>query len=178
MSYLRGLVYLDNIVVIDGHAVKAVMVPAAGSPVLNWTPKRRHESGSMVEKTGRPGYLQIADELRQQVSEGRLGPGDALPSTAQLREQYDVSAGVVKAAISVLRTEGLVIGQQGKGVFVRDQPSGYATVPPELTGEDEMMDLTEQLGAVLDAVRDLGERVARLEESVFAEPPKADPSDK
>ncbi|GAA2441072.1 hypothetical protein GCM10010191_66470 [Actinomadura vinacea] len=123
----------------------------------------------MVKRTGRPGYLQIADDLRAQVAEGRLNPGDALPSTAQLREQYDVSAGVVKAAISVLRTEGLVVGQQGKGVFIQDRSSAE----PRQTPPVEDGALMEQLAEVLGAVRDLGERVARLEESVFAEPSKA-----
>nr|BFE32390.1 hypothetical protein GCM10010200_046410 [Actinomadura rugatobispora]BFE32631.1 hypothetical protein GCM10010200_048820 [Actinomadura rugatobispora] len=122
----------------------------------------------MVKRTGRPGYLQIADDLRAQVADGRLNPGDALPSTAQLREQYDVSAGVVKAAISVLRTEGLVVGQQGKGVFIQDRDSVESPAPPAEDGA-----LMEQLAEVLGAVRDLGERVARLEESVFAEPPQA-----
>lgn len=76
----------------------------------------------MVEKTGQPAYLQIVDELRGQIRTGSLTPGTALPSIAQLGERFDVSASVVKAAISVLRTEGLVIGQQGKGVFVRQPP--------------------------------------------------------
>ncbi|TNY38086.1 winged helix-turn-helix domain-containing protein [Thermomonospora catenispora] len=118
----------------------------------------------MVKNTGRPGYLQIADDLRQQVADGRLAPGDALPSIAQLREHYGVSAGVVKAAISVLRTEGLVVGQQGKGVFVRDQAA--VETPATSPGEDSA--LMKQLAEVLTAVRDLGERVARLEQSVFA----------
>lgn len=127
----------------------------------------------MVKRTGRPGYLQIADDLRQQISDGRLSPGQSLPSTARLRERYDVSAGVVKAAISVLRTEGLVIGQQGKGVFVRDQidakPTSVAAAP---TAEAEVT--TKQLTEVLAAVRDLGERVARIERAVFSERSQAD----
>jgi GntR family transcriptional regulator len=122
----------------------------------------------MVKNTGRPGYLQIADDLRQQVNDGRLAPGDSLPSIAQLGDQYEVSSGVVKAAISVLRTEGLVIGQQGKGVFVRDQGGPQVSAPVA-----ENSALTKQLAEVLAAVRDLGERVAHLEESVFAEPAKA-----
>lgn len=77
----------------------------------------------MVEKSGRPAYLQIVDELRGQIRAGSLPPGTALPSIAQLCERFDVSASVVKAAISVLRTEGVVIGQQGKGVFVRETPA-------------------------------------------------------
>lgn len=131
----------------------------------------------MVERTGRPGYLQIADDLRQQIRDGRLAAGQALPSTARLREEYDVSAGVVKAAISVLRTEGAVIGQQGKGVFVRDQadaPPSVQTAPA--TGEDDVT--MKQLTEVLAAIRDLGERVARIERAVFPEPPQAGQSGK
>lgn len=126
----------------------------------------------MVKNTGRPGYLQIADDLRQQVQDGRLAPGDALPSIAQLREQYEASAGVVKSAISVLRTEGLVIGQQGKGVFVRDRSVEPPTPP---AGDNALM---AQLAEVLGAVRDLGERVAALERSVYSEPEKAHRSDR
>ncbi|GGU92172.1 hypothetical protein GCM10010182_04180 [Actinomadura cremea] len=125
----------------------------------------------MVERTGRPGYLQIADDLRQQIGDGRLGPGAALPSTARLREQYEASAGMVKSAISVLRTEGLIVGQQGKGVFVRDQ--GDAQPQPAPVADDVTM---KQLTEVLAAVRELGDRVARIEQTVFSEHPKADRS--
>jgi GntR family transcriptional regulator len=119
----------------------------------------------MVKRTGQPGYLQIADELRKQVADGSLGPGDVLPSIAQLSERYEVSASVVKSAISVLRTEGLVVGQQGKGVFIRDRSESEPPAPPEEDGV-----LMEQLAEVLTAVRELGERVGRLEQTVFPEP--------
>lgn len=122
----------------------------------------------MVERTGRPGYLQIADDLRRKIDDGRLAPGDALPSISRLCEEYAASSGVVKSAISVLRTEGRVIGQQGKGVFVREPGDSPPAAAP--TGNDPVM---ERLAAVLTAVQDLGERVARLEESVFEEPTKA-----
>lgn len=119
----------------------------------------------MVNKTGRPGYLQIADELRRQIASGRLAVGDALPSLAELAKQYEASIGVVKSAISVLRTEGLVVGQQGKGVFVRDT-SATPTTDPDTDGP-----LMKQLGEVLTTLRELGERVARLEDQVFPEQP-------
>ncbi|MGP4026139.1 winged helix-turn-helix domain-containing protein [Actinomadura sp. 3N407] len=126
----------------------------------------------MVKRTGQPGYLQIADDLRQQINDGRLAPGQSLPSTARLGEEYDVSAGVVKAAISVLRTEGMVIGQQGKGVFVRDQADTDPTSQAAPAAEADVT--TKQLTEVLAAVRDLGERVARIERTVFSERPQAD----
>ncbi|MEV4251964.1 winged helix-turn-helix domain-containing protein [Spirillospora sp. NPDC049652] len=127
----------------------------------------------MVRKTGRPGYLQIADDLRKQISDGTLAPGDALPSIAELVRRYESSTGVVKSAIGVLRTEGRVIGQQGKGVFVRD--ASEADTPDELNAEGPLM---KQLSEVLTAVRDLGERVGRLEAAVYPAPPRSDQPDK
>jgi DNA-binding GntR family transcriptional regulator len=121
----------------------------------------------MIKNTGRPGYLQIADDLRRKIDDGELAPGDALPSISQLCEQYEATLGVVKSAISVLRTEGRIVGQQGKGVFVRDEASSAQAQPVDGNG------VTEQLSEILTAVRDLGDRVARLEKSVFPEPPKA-----
>lgn len=120
----------------------------------------------MVKKTGRPGYLQIADDLRGQITDGQLAPGDALPSLAQLSREYEASVSVVKSAISVLRTEGLVVGQQGKGVFVREGANAGTQAEP-----DEDTPLMKQLDQVLTAVRDLGERVAVLEQQVFPEQP-------
>lgn len=124
----------------------------------------------MVRRTGQPGYLQIADDLRRQIEDGRLAAGESLPSIARLREEYEVSAGVVKAAISVLRTEGVVIGQQGKGVFVREQGDTATSRPPAESSDVTMKQLTE----VLAAVRELGQRVARIEQAVFQEQSPAD----
>ncbi|WP_424536684.1 winged helix-turn-helix domain-containing protein [Sphaerisporangium viridialbum] len=121
----------------------------------------------MVQNTGRPGYLQIADELRGQIRSGALPPGQALPSIAQLCQRYEVSASVVKSAISVLRTEGFVIGQQGKGVFVRD-PAEVDAQPA--AGNGQIMD---QLAEIRAALGDLGNRLADLEAAVFQEPKRS-----
>jgi DNA-binding GntR family transcriptional regulator len=109
----------------------------------------------MVKNTGRPGYLQIADDLRKQIHGGSLAPGSPLPSTAQLAERYDASLSVVKMAVGILRNEGLVIGQQGKGVFVRD--AGEAP---------EAGDLASEVSELRTTVRDLSERLARVEEQL------------
>ncbi|MFD0883040.1 winged helix-turn-helix domain-containing protein [Streptosporangium algeriense] len=118
----------------------------------------------MVEKTGRPAYLQIVDELRDQIRSGVLPAGTALPSIAQLGERFDVSASVVKAAISVLRTEGTVVGQQGKGVFVREVP---AAGPESSAVSTEVLD---QLAHMRKSLKELGDRLATLEAAVFQEP--------
>ena len=111
----------------------------------------------MIKKTGRPGYLQIADDLREQIRSGSLAPGSPLPSTVRLAEQYDASVSVVKMAVGILRNEGLVIGQQGKGVFVRENIG--AEQAPE-------GDLRSELAELRTVVQDLAERLARVEAAI------------
>ncbi|MFG1680723.1 winged helix-turn-helix domain-containing protein [Nonomuraea sp. NPDC049269] len=110
----------------------------------------------MVKHTGRAGYLQIADDLRAQIRGGSLAPGTPLPSTAQLAEQYDASLSVVKMAVGILRNEGLVIGQQGKGVFVSD-PDEAPAAEGDVAGE---------VAELRSAVQDLSVRLARVEEQL------------
>ncbi|NJP33526.1 GntR family transcriptional regulator [Micromonospora thermarum] len=72
----------------------------------------------------KPKWAQLAELIREQIASGELAPGDKLPSTAQLREQHGVSAGVVRQAILVLQMQGLVEGVHGVGVFVAERPEG------------------------------------------------------
>ncbi|MEU8102212.1 GntR family transcriptional regulator [Nonomuraea muscovyensis] len=111
----------------------------------------------MVKHTGRPGYLQIADDLRGQIRGGALAPGTPLPSTAQLADQYDASLSVVKMAVGILRNEGLVIGQQGKGVFIRDETDTPSAGDGDLAGE---------VAELRTAVQDLSARLAKVEEQL------------
>lgn len=69
----------------------------------------------------KPKWEQLVDHLRSQIESGELGPGDQLPSTAQLREQHKVSTTVVRRAILVLQMQGVVEGVHGLGVFVADR---------------------------------------------------------
>jgi len=79
--------------------------------------------------TGRPAYQQVADDLRQQISDGRLPVGSQLPTVSQLMESYGVSNTVIKAAINQLKAENAVIGQQGKGVYVRQLYRVFLSTP-------------------------------------------------
>jgi GntR family transcriptional regulator len=70
----------------------------------------------------RPPYRQIADQLRAAIYAGELGPGSRLPSERELVERYGTAHQTVRQAVNLLKTEGLVIGQAGRGVFVRERP--------------------------------------------------------
>ncbi|WP_326556829.1 winged helix-turn-helix domain-containing protein [Micromonospora sp. NBC_01796] len=69
----------------------------------------------------KPKWERLADHLRAQIESGELAPGDKLPSTSQLCQEHNVSAIVVRQAIFKLRTEGLIEGVQGVGVFVTER---------------------------------------------------------
>jgi GntR family transcriptional regulator len=68
-----------------------------------------------------PAYLRIAADLRERISLGELGPGARLPTESRLMADHGVSRTVAKWAISVLKSEGLVEGRRGSGVYVRAQ---------------------------------------------------------
>ena len=63
-------------------------------------------------------YSDIADDIRRQITSGELSPGARLPSGRVLCERYGVSRQPIGSAMLVLRTEGLITGQQGKAVYV------------------------------------------------------------
>lgn len=55
----------------------------------------------------------VADELRQQIIDGRLNDGDLLPGQKQLVEHFNVSLVSVREALRILETEGLVSVRRG-----------------------------------------------------------------
>ena len=71
-----------------------------------------------------PLYQRIAEDIRHQIRTGQLKPGDQLPSAAALRAKYLVGSTAVRNAMLILRSEGLIEGHQGKGVFVAGSPDG------------------------------------------------------
>jgi GntR family transcriptional regulator len=109
---------------------------------------------------GKPAYVQVAADLREQIMSGTLAVDSQLPSMSQLRAIYQVSNTVIRDALSELRREGLTHGQQGKGVFVRARPE------PSENVSDEARSIFEHLDALTRSVRRLDERLAVLERTV------------
>ncbi len=70
----------------------------------------------------RPLYQQLAATLRAEINSGDLAPGDRVPTEAELSERYSTSRNTVRLALNLLRNEGLLTSQQGRGTFVRTNP--------------------------------------------------------
>lgn len=58
-------------------------------------------------------YTQIADDLRTQITEGTLRPGDDVPTESELAERWSTSRGPIRNALAALRSEGLI--ETGRG---------------------------------------------------------------
>ncbi|WP_413873329.1 FadR/GntR family transcriptional regulator [Albidovulum sp.] len=86
----------------------------------------------------------VFEGLLDQIRSGKLGPGAQLPTEAELCDSFEVSRTVVREAIARLRSEGLVVPRQGKGVFVSEAPLGSFSIP------DQDLDALPQTLALLE----------------------------
>jgi len=96
----------------------------------------------MGDFTGRPAYLALAEELRQRIENGRIRPGEALPSATTLMRDHGVSSTVVKNAMRELRASGHVVGHQGKAV--------YAQLPTEPAWLASLITAGSDLAAIVE----------------------------
>ena len=61
-------------------------------------------------------------QLRAAILDGRLKPGLRLPSTRTMAGRLGISRNTVVAAYDLLLSEGHLVGRQGAGTFVAEQP--------------------------------------------------------
>jgi len=67
-------------------------------------------------------YRLIVGELRAEILDGRWPPGSRMPSEHELATRYRTSRPTVRRALAVLKAEGLLSTEQGRGAFVRPKP--------------------------------------------------------
>ncbi|MBD2251296.1 phosphonate metabolism transcriptional regulator PhnF [Nostoc parmelioides FACHB-3921] len=73
-----------------------------------------------------PIYVQIADKLRQNIHQGIYQLGEQLPTETKLAEQFAVNRHTLRQAIALLKTEGLLRVDRGRGTFVAAKTIRYA----------------------------------------------------
>jgi DNA-binding FadR family transcriptional regulator len=117
----------------------------------------------------------IVDRFIEDIVDGVLRPGDALPREEDLARDFDVSRGVAREAIRALQERGLVTVRHGLGQRVNG-PRDWRVLHPDvlsalLTSEDapallaELMEcrlIAETEAAALAAERATAEDVAAL----------------
>ncbi len=84
-----------------------------------------------------PKYLRIADALAEDVQSGRLQPSARLPTHRELAWALGITVGTVSRAYAEAERRGLVVGEVGRGSYVRAGGRSPATMDmPELGGDN------------------------------------------
>ena len=68
-----------------------------------------------------PRYYQLANILRESISDGRFGAHEPIPSERQLEVLYSVSRTTIRQAIELLIRQGFLYREHGRGTFVSPQ---------------------------------------------------------
>ena len=84
-----------------------------------------------------PKYAQVIAELQRRIDSGEYPPGSLIPSENQLSAEFAIARPTVVRALRVLRQEGWIDTQQGKGSFVRGRPA-LAHATRQRRGEAEL----------------------------------------
>ncbi len=64
-------------------------------------------------------FRQIADRLRTEITAGDLVEGARLPSESDLMRAHGTARETVRRALGLLKSEGLIVTEHGRGAFVR-----------------------------------------------------------
>jgi GntR family transcriptional regulator len=98
-----------------------------------------------------PKYAQVIEELRRRIESGEYPPGSLLPSEHQLSDEFQIARPTVVRALRVLRQDGWIETQQGKGSFVRGRPA-LAGLESQRTGEQALnRDESREPGELIEA---------------------------
>jgi len=90
-------------------------------------------------------YLAIADSIALAVENGRIKPGTRLPTHRSLATKENVTVGTVSRAYEELYRRGLVVGEVGRGTFVRGLPAEAVRFGTEEEATTEAIDLSLNL---------------------------------
>jgi len=78
-------------------------------------------------RSRQPIYIQIVEQVRQQIARGDLKTGDQLPTVRQLAADLRVNFNTVARAYRLLDETGLISTQHGRGTYVWETPSPEVT---------------------------------------------------
>jgi DNA-binding transcriptional regulator YhcF (GntR family) len=108
-----------------------------------------------------PVGTQLTWQIQALITNGRLRPGEQLPSVRRLAEVAEVNVNTVRSVYDRLEGEGFVVTQHGRGTFVADNvpqldPAAVAAriyaSSGALPSRDELKDQISALEAQLSAL--------------------------
>jgi len=114
----------------------------------------------LFDLSSSPLYTQVADVLRERIGKGVWPMGHRIPNLNDLSEEFDVASITVRQAIQMLKAEGLLSPEQGRGTFVRGKPPTHPRMQVA-TSLKKLADLYRKLNPGLIPLEE-GSRMPRL----------------
>lgn len=78
-------------------------------------------------------YIHLADMLSAAIERGKLVPGTKLPTHRAFAQQFNVALATATRVYGELDRRGMIIGEAGRGTYVRDlalpPPLACSTLP-------------------------------------------------
>lgn len=86
-------------------------------------------------EASKPIYLQIAEQVYQQIIRGEIKPGDKLPSVRDMAIQTGVNPNTIQRSYSEMEGTGVVETKRGQGTFVIERESVVDELKQQLQQE-------------------------------------------
>lgn len=104
-----------------------------------------------------PIYLQIVNQMKEQILKGQLTDSQALPSIRNLAKELNISVITTKRAYEELEKEGLIVTVAGKGSYV-------APLNREMLREAKLKMVEEALAEAVNTAKMAGLSLEELKE--------------
>lgn len=106
-----------------------------------------------------PIYLQVINQIKKDMIQGKLPMGEKLPSTRELAVQYQINPNTAARVYKEMEQAGMCCTKRGLGTFVTENAEVIKKMKEEMAGEllenfvREMQDLgfsKEELMAIME----------------------------
>lgn len=97
---------------------------------------------SIREASEIPIFQQIHNQIVQGISDGRLKPGEQLPTVRSLADEIGINAMTVSKAYQLLKQEGYILGDRRNGARVREDFSQVRGLSP--LGREQLQQIASE----------------------------------
>ncbi|MDE1383909.1 HTH-type transcriptional repressor YtrA [Bacillus paralicheniformis] len=104
-----------------------------------------------------PIYLQIVNQLKEQIVKGELSESEALPSIRNLAKELKISVITTKRAYDELEREGFIVTVAGKGSYV-------AAINKDVLRETKVKLIEEHIAEAVTEAKQIGFTYEELQE--------------
>jgi len=94
---------------------------------------------SSFNKSSSPLYSQLADVLRERISNDYWPLNAQIPTLQEISKEFDMALVTVRMAVQLLKNEGLLTPEQGRGTFVSKKPP----IHPNMRIESSLKELAQ-----------------------------------